>query len=285
MLWAILAVLSGLGDAVIFSLMKKLKQVNSSIVVWVQFSFALPLLLAFLYFYYPAKIDPAVYWAGILNALLYLGSTFILLKALQSSEMSISLPMLSLTPLFLVVISYFTLHELPSSVGFVGIVMIAIGAYVINLNRQKGFLEPFKSLFKVKGSFYVMIVAFIWAFTSILFKKGILASNAVYYNVLVYSLISVVMIPLLLFNVKSKMNEVKTNLKMLLALGITSGAMNIAAGYAMTKAIVPYVISLKRSSLIFSIFIGYFFFDEKNILKSLIGTFIMIIGGALIVLF
>ena len=56
MLWAILSVLSGLGDAVIFALMKKLKGANNSIVVWVQYAFALPFLAVLLYFNYPQNI-------------------------------------------------------------------------------------------------------------------------------------------------------------------------------------------------------------------------------------
>ena len=106
MLWVILSVLSGLWDAVMFALMKKLSSVNNTIVVWVQFAFALPFLVLILFFSYPDRIDSGVYIVAIANALLYLGSTFLFLKALNISKLSVSLPMLSLTPLFLLVISY-----------------------------------------------------------------------------------------------------------------------------------------------------------------------------------
>ncbi|MBI2657256.1 DMT family transporter [Candidatus Woesearchaeota archaeon] len=285
MLWAILSVLSGLWDAVMFALMKKLSSVNNTIVVWVQFAFALPFLALILFFSYPDRIDSGVYMVAIANALLYLGSTFLFLKALNISKLSVSLPMLSFTPLFLLVISYFTLKEIPSFTGFIGIMLIVVGAYTINLKSGKGFLEPFLSIFKVKGSLYILIVAFIWSITSILFKKGILMSSPVYFTTLVYIIVSAVMVPFLLVNAENKIKDLKSNFKLLLFLGLMSGLMNLTASFAMLYAIVPYVISLKRTGLIFSVLIGYFFFNEKYIRKSLAGTLIMIAGGVLITLF
>lgn len=285
MLWAFLSVVSGLGDAVIFSLMKKLKGVNNSIVVWVHYAFALPFLFILLYFNYPQKISQDVYWIAALNGALLIIPTYMLIRALQISKLSVSLPMLSLTPLFLVILSYFMLKEMPTNAGFIGIMLIVAGAYIVNIKNGKGFFEPFNSLFKIKGSFYVIIVAFVWSITSNLFKMGIIASNAIFFTVLVYLFISLMMMPILLINLNKKLAEIRQNLKLLAFLGISSAFMIALASYAMAIAIVPYVISLKRSSLIFSIFIGYFFFNEKNIRNSLVGTVIMLIGGILITLF
>lgn len=285
MLWIILSILSGLGDALIFALMKKLRGTNNSIVVWVQYAFALPFLAVLLYLNYPQNIDSSVYWVAFLNGILMIVTTYILLNALQISKLSVSLPMLSLTPLFLVVLSYFMLREIPTKFGFIGIILIAIGAYTVNVRDKNHLLGPFKALFKIKGSFYVIIVAFIWSITANLFKIGIVASNAIYFSLLVYFIVSVIMLPLFLFKFNEKLKGIKTNLKMLLFLGICSAFMIVFSSYAMVYAIVPYVISLKRSSLIFSIFIGYFYFNEKNIKNALIGTFIMLVGGVLITLF
>ena len=285
MLWIILSVLSGLGDAVIFALMKKLKDVDNSIVVWVQFAFALPFLLILLHSNYPQEINPNVYWIAALNGILMTITTYVLLNALQISKLSVSLPMLSLTPLFLIILSYFMLKEIPTIAGFVGIILIVIGAYTVNVKHGKGPLEPFKSLFKIKGSFYVIMVAFIWSITANLFKIGIVASNAIYFSMLVYLFITLIMLPLFFFQFKEKFTQIRINFRLLLFLGISSAFMIVFSSYAMAYAIVPYVISLKRSSLIFSIFIGYLFFNEKNIKSALIGTIIMLAGGILITLF
>lgn len=285
MLWALLSILSGLGDAMIFALMKKLNGVNNLIIVWVHYTFALPFLLIVLYFNYPQKISSTVYWTAGLNGVLLILTTYMLVKALQISRLSVSLPMLSLTPLFLVILSYVMLKEMPTVSGFIGILLIVVGAYVVNIKNGKGFFAPFKSLLKIKGSLYVIIVAFVWAITANLFKIGILSSNAIYFSALVYSFISLIMLPLFFVNLNKNLNEMKQNFKMLFFLGVSSAFMISASSYAMIGAIVPYVISLKRSSLVFSIFIGYLFFNEKDIKNALAGTVIMLIGGILITIF
>ena len=284
MLWALLSVLSGLGDAVMFALMKKLKQVNSSIVVWVHYAFALPFLLILLYFNYPRKINADVYWNAALNAALLLFSTYLLIKAIQTSKLSITMPMLSFTPLFLLFTSYLMLNEIPTQLGFIGVFLIVLGAYIIHIeDYKKGFFSPFKALVKDKGSFYVLIVAFIWSITANLFKLGMLGSNPIFFSVAVYLAISIIMLPVVF--TRQNIDSIKSHFNMLFFLGLASAFMIVTASYAIISAIVPYVISLKRSSILFAIFLGYFFFNEKSIRNALIGTIVMLVGGILITLF
>lgn len=284
MLWAFLSIISGLGDAVTFASMKRLKGVNSSIVVWVQYVFALPFLLGLLYFNYPQKINLNVYWIGALNGILLILSTYLLFKATKISDLSISMPMLSITPLFLIFTSYFMLNELPTFYGLLGIFFIVMGAYTIHIkDYKKGFFYPFKALFKDKGAFYALAVAFIFSIAANFGKIGILYSNPLFYVCFVYIFVSAIMTPLIIFNKKIK--EIKTNFSALALLGFSSAFMMVTSAYAVLMSIVPYVISLKRSSVVFAIFFGYFFFNEKNIKNALIGTIIMLVGGVLITLF
>lgn len=286
MVWAILSIISGLGDAAMFALMKKLKGANNSIVVWVQYAFALPFLLALLYFNYPQTIRQNVYWIAALNGILLIVSTYLLFKAAKISDLSISMPMLSLTPLFLLFTSYFMVNELPTLYGIIGIFLIVTGAYAIHIkDYKKGFFYPFKAIFQDKGSFYVLVVAFLFSIAANLGKIGILNSNPAFYVFIVYLFVSVLLTPLMIINLNKKIKEIRANFNALGLLGVSSGFMMVTSAYAMLVAIVPYVISLKRSSVIFAIFFGYFFFNEKNIKDTLIGTIIMLIGGILITLF
>jgi len=284
MLWAFLSVVSGLGDAVIFALMKRLKGVSNTIVVWVQYAFALPFLLVLLYFNYPEKINANVYWNVALNAVLLLFSTYLLIKATQISNLSITMPMLSFTPLFLLFTSYAMLDEIPTQLGFVGVFLIVLGAYTMHIeDYKKGFFSPFKALIKDKGSFYVLIVAFIWSITANLFKLGMLDSNPIFFSATVYAVISIIMLPIIF--TRQNIANIKSNFNMLLFLGLASAFMIATASYAIISTIVPYMISLKRSSIIFAIFFGYYFFNEKKIRNALVGAIIMLIGGILITLF
>lgn len=284
MFWAFLSLFSGLGDAILYSMVKKFKSANTAVLLFVQHAFALPFLAAFLYFHYPNYINPSIYWITILNAVLLLVSGYFLRRALQTSQISISLPMLSFTPLFLLVISYFSFGERPDFPGLLGIVLIVIGAYIINVKTGSGFLGPLKSLYTIKGSFYILMVSFVWAITSSLFKAGINYSNPMFYTTFVYLVMTLMMIPFMIPKYNEKVSELRSNFKPFLLMGFVSAAMTSMASIAMTLENVAYVIALKRSSLVFSILIGYFYFKERGIRRALAGTLIMLVGGACITL-
>ena len=286
MIWVLFVVLSGFADAVMFAVMKKLKNANDSVLVWIQYGFALPFLLLLLYFAYPKHIIYSVYWVAFINGIILLVSTYLMVKAIHNGDLSSSMPMLSFTPLFLVVNSYLFLGELPTLHGFIGIVLIVLGAFIINVKDfRNGFTAPFRSLVINKGSLYCIIVAFMWSITANLFKIGILGSNPVYYSMLVYFVISVMMIPILGFKFRDSIRDIKSNFALLSILGIASAVMVVLSSYSMLNAIVPYVIAIKRSSVVFSIFFGYYMFKEKNIKPALIGAIIILAGGILITLF
>lgn len=286
MLWVFLSILAGLGDATMFALMKKLKGVDRISVLWVLYMFALPFLLILLFFNYPENINPKVYWIAGLNAFLLALTMYFILKAIQESSLSKSIPMLSLTPLFLLVTSYLMVNEFPSFYGVMGVILIVFGAYAINIKQYKeGIFEPFRHLYKDKGSRYILFAAFIMSIMANLFKLGILNSNPAYYNVLIYSFIPIILSPFLINGFKRKILDIKKNFKTLLLLGFSSAFMATASSLALLTAIVPYVISLKRSSIIFSIFYGYFMFREKDIKYALVGSFVMLLGVILITLF
>ncbi len=285
MLWILLSVLGGLGDATIYAFMKKLQNVDKILLVWVQHAFALPFIFLLLYFNFPSSINNNVYWLGAVNAVLLSVTTYLLAKAAQLSKLSISMPMLSMTPLFLLLTSYLMINEIPTFFGVIGVFLIVIGAYAIHLRRyQKGFLTPIISLVKNKGSVLVLIAAFIMSIMANIFKIGILNSNVFYFSFVVYGFVSLFILPLMFIQLNKKISQLRNSFKSFLMLGASSTFMNITAGLAMAVAIVPYVIALKRSSVIFSILYGNFLFGEKNVFYALIGTSIMIIGGVLITL-
>mgnify|MGYP000474666247 CR=1 FL=1 len=61
--------------------------------------------------------------------------------------------------------------------------------------------------------------------------------------------------------------------------------MDIFNFLAVQLVIVPYMISIKRTSSIFGFLYGKFVFKEKNIKERLTGALIMLIGAGLIILF
>ena len=68
-------------------------------------------------------------------------------------------------------------------------------------------------------------------------------------------------------------------------MGIAVAFTELVVAAAFKLAIVPYVISLKRSSIVFSVLIGFIMFKEKFAMERIFGTALMLLGVILITLF
>ena len=77
----------------------------------------------------------------------------------------------------------------------------------------------------------------------------------------------------------------KSNLKFLPLLGVVPAMTAVFQMTALTLTIVPYVISIKRTSSVFGTLYGFFLFGEREIKQRMAGVIIMIVGVLLITLF
>src|SRR3989338_5492822 len=167
MLWAFLSVLAGFGDAVSYSMMKKLGNLDTYSKLLVYNLITLPLLLFGFLFYDVTVVDSNFYIIVLVNVSVLLTALFLMMKALQISDLSISIQMLSFTPIFLLFVSYLLLKEFPTLLGFIGIFIVVIGSYILNISFVKyGYFEPFKAIFKNKGIIYILIVAFLFSISA-----------------------------------------------------------------------------------------------------------------------
>ena len=95
------------------------------------------------------------------------------IKALRISPLSLTLPFLSLTPVFLILVSYLILEKV-SFRGGIGIIFLTAGSYTLNLHEmRRGIFEPFRAITKEKGSVLMIGVALIYSITSSLGKMAI----------------------------------------------------------------------------------------------------------------
>ncbi len=208
-------------------------------------------------------------------------------KSLKVTDLSLAMPMLSFTPIFLILTSFLILGEFPSTVGIVGIVVIVIGSYI--LNSKKGdskILDPIKYIFKHKGTFYMLVVAFIFSLTGNYVKIVTENSDYLFGVALVLLVSGFVLLIFSFFNPKSRITNIKKGafwdvVFASVASGLALALVNIALG----MQIVPYVISIKRMSIVFAVIYGDILFREKNFSRRIIGALIMLVGVLMIVLF
>lgn len=212
-------------------------------------------------------------------------STILYMKALKHSDLSISVPMLAFTPLFLLVTSPLILGEFPSLLGLIGIFLIVAGSYILNIHKRgEGYLSPFKALLKEKGPKLMLLVAFIWSITSNFDKIGVMNSSPIFWVVVINIFIAIFMVPIMFRSSTNQVGVINANKKYLILIGLLSALTAVFQMYALTLTLVAYVITIKRTNAVLGVIWGHLIFKEKGIKERLSGALIMLMGVVLIAL-
>jgi len=285
-LWIIYALLTAFFLATSDALTKRVLAARDEyFVAWIRLVFALPVLLVSFLFIDIPRLD-RIFWSATLIALpLEVIAIILYTKALKVSPISLTMPFLALTPLFLIITAFLLLDEKVSFRGGAGIILIAAGSYTLNIHRVRvTILEPIKAIYKERGSIMIVIVAFIFSITSSLGKMAIEHSSPIFFGSFYFILVTLMFTPIAAKKNKGKVIITRKDFLPFAAIGITFSLMIIFHMLAMSLTEVAYMISVKRMSLLISVFYGYFLFSEKNIAQRAVGSVIMLAGFALIVL-
>src|SRR4030043_1612380 len=282
--WVFLALISAFTLATSDALTKKaLAQSNEYLVAWFRLLFSIPLLLLFWIFVPVPKLDIEFYKAFALALPLEIIAIILYIKALRISPLSLTLPFLSLTPVFLILVSYLIIGEKVSFHGSIGIIFLAAGSYALNLHKmRRGVFQPFRAITKEKGSVLMLGVALIYSITSSLGKMAIEHSSPLFFGATYFAAIVLLFTPIALYKGRSAWGGQRLPQALLLP-GIFYSLMVVSHMVAMSIAKVAYVISVKRMSLLIGVFYGYLFFKEKNIRERLSGAMLMFVGFLMIV--
>ena len=149
-MWVVFALISAFTLATSDALTKKaLKDSNEYLVAWFRFFFSLPLLLILWIFIPTPKLDAEFYRVFAIALPLEIVTIILYIKALRVSPLSLTLPFLAITPVFLIFISYLLVGERVSFMGGIGIFLIAAAEKSkTRLGRMK---RPFFSLYTLKS--------------------------------------------------------------------------------------------------------------------------------------
>lgn len=284
MLWFYLSLTSAVTLATIDALSKHaLKESGEESVAWASWGFATPFLLATIPFIEIPSLDLTFLVTIILALPLEAIAVLLYIRAIKVSPLSLTIPFLALTPLFLIATSFFMLGELPSAWGIAGITLITIGAYLLNLNNfGKGLLAPIKAIYKEKGSIMMIGVAFIYSITSNLGKVAVLHSSPSFFAVTYTTVFSLFFLPYVILKERNIIGVIKARVPLFLLIGLLFAVMVTVHFSAIRLVEVSYMISVKRTSLIFSVIYGWLIFKEEHIRERLLGSLVMVVGVILI---
>lgn len=235
------------------------------------------------------EVGSAYFLPAIISIILNLGANFLYLRAVQISPLSLTTPYLAFTPVFTALVALIFLGEIPSNWGWLGILIVCVGAFTMNPGDSKdGLLAPLKALWTERGSFYMLLVSLLWSFTPILDKKSSGMTSPMWHTMFLAAGIGTTfMVGRLIKDrgPKKLLAEVSTiPLFVALSAMFAIGAMTFQlASYDYID--VAYMETIKRALGVFgSIMAGYFLFGERNITRRLVSAGIMCIGVAFILM-
>ena len=120
-------------------------------------------------------------------------ATVLFYRALVTTDLSLSVPMLAFTPVFLILTSFLILGELPSPAGAAGILLVATGAYLLNLEYRDGspcsLTGPFLRLRRDRGIQAMLLVSFLYSISVNYDKRVVEESDPVFGSAIVLLLL------------------------------------------------------------------------------------------------
>ena len=178
------------------------------------------------------------------------------------------------------------LKEIPDLQGIAGITLIIFGSYFV-LDTTK---ERFSfALIKNKSIQYRFLALIFCSAEAVFIKKLIELSNVTEAFILwcfAGALFSIILLALYKIKIKTELSKLKhINLLFLFIIVFCTGIMQLTTNYVFENMNVAYALSLFQLSSILSIILGYKIFKETNIMKKLLGAFIMLVGAVMIIVF
>lgn len=207
---------------------------------------------------------------------------YLFLSALRMAPLSLTVPLLSLTPALTIATSWFLLGEQICPSALFGILLVTVGAYILNGDlARENFAAPVRALVSNRGSRRMLMVAVIWSVTSALGKKGVTIYGAIPFGMVL--LLGVVIIFGIIAAMRWNAPRVRVDVSVP-ALGFfLLGGMVMAGAEAthflsISLAPTACMIAVKRLSLVFGVLMGWLWFREQNIRYRLLGGVIMVTG-------
>jgi len=278
-MWIPLAITTAIAFALSGSYAKALsKRAHVFVVTWAMITLSLPATVLYLAHQGLPEIAPAFWHAAAVSIVVNMVSVTLQVKALKLSPLSLTVPFLAFTPLFMLLTSWIILGEVPDAKGVLGILLIVGGAYSVHLDKiHGGILAPIRAIASEPGSRLMLLVALIWSVSAAYDKVAVVASSAAFYTCFFSVAFGLLYLPALVIGLRRTPLE-RGVLPRLFALALVEAVMILSQWTAIGMALASYVIAIKRAGMVVSVVLGYVFFRERHIATRLLGSALMVAG-------
>lgn len=286
-MWIALALASALFQVLRNAAMKRLGHaLDEYINVWGRFTFLLPFALATALVRGWPQLQPDFFAWCLAFGVCQTISTLALSKALKLSAISFVTALWKVSLLILLGMAYVTIGERPTAPGVAGVLLSALGVYLLNVSRARiSPWEPLRVLFTDRGQRYTLLAALFYAPSVITIKQAILASDPATGTLGGYAAASLMVTPLALVTSGRHFAAVPRYWKEFLALGLFAALTTLSQGVAYTLTLSSYVEAVKQVEILFAMAIGVQAFGEaQRVRESAPGAIVMLVGMVLLTL-
>ena len=124
----------------------------------------------------------------------------------------------------------------------------------------------------------MLMVAVLYSFSANMDKIGVIHSSPIMWIFTLHGMMSLALGIVMISRTKDIRQQIKSAWPLLLAVGIFNGLALIFQMSAIKMTLLPYLIAVKRTSVIMTALFGFFLFKEKGLKERLIGTVLMVLG-------
>jgi len=286
MIWFFLSLATAISIAARDVSIKTYQDLNPQEIAILELFWSLPYFFLGFFFVETPALDQTFWWAFILSIPINILAYVLYLNAIKLSPLSLSVPFLAFTPAFMILTSFFILSETINIWGAIGIGLIVLGGYVLHFKKnQANFFAPFTAFLQEKGSWFMLIVAILFAFAAVIGKKAMLHSSPLFFSYLFFLVVNVILLTGLLLVGRRDWRKIHRNtprglwLGSLLMVHISFHALAISISTAV------YMVAVKRSSILFTVFLSWLILKETDFRFRGLGALLMFAGMLFITLF
>ncbi len=231
---------------------------------------------------------PPAFWQWIAALLpLEIAAMLLYMRAIRDHPLSLTLPYLAFTPVFVILTGYLLLGERISLEGGAGVLLVVAGAWLLNVEQAhlrdwRSWGAPLRAIFHEPGSRMMLAVAFLYSLTSVMGKGAMRYMDAEHFGAFYFLLLGAASFALFALPRPRILQTVWRRPWAVVAVTLFNAAMVYTHFLALQRVEVVYMIAVKRTSLLFGILYGALLFHERRLGMHLFAGGLMLAGVFLI---
>jgi drug/metabolite transporter (DMT)-like permease len=191
---------------------------------------------------------------------------------------------------FVMLTGWLLLGETVNLPGFAGVLLVVAGGWLLNVGHAelrdwRTWAGPLRAIMREPGSRLMLAVAGIYGLTSAGGKAAMRYTGPESFGAFYFAVIGIATLALFSLNDPQIFRRIWRRPGAVLAVGALTAVMVVSHFIALSLVEVAYMISVKRTSLLFGILFGAVFFRESGLGGHLAAGALMVAGVCLIVAF